>query len=99
MQPPRITAEREYKYSAEGELSDALDRRLGWIQYDYDAAGRLTSMQREATGVGERFSYDAAGNPYETRAENHTREYGPGGRLLRRESVLYAWDAAGRLRE
>ena len=95
-QPDRVTAEREYKYTVEGELSDTFDRERGWVQYENDAAGRLTSVLREATGEEERFRYDAAGN-HEREAE--PREYGAGGQLLRRGGVTYAWDAAGRLRE
>ncbi len=64
-QPPRVTAEREYRYDAAGELSDAFDGCRGWMQYDYDPAGRLLSVLHEATGEAERFSYDAAGNPSE----------------------------------
>jgi RHS repeat-associated protein len=98
-QPDRVTAEHEYKYDAEGELSDALDRRRGWTQYAYDAAGHLLSALGEATGREERFHYDAAGNPHEVGARSPAREYGPGGRLLRHGEVAYAWDEAGRLRE
>jgi RHS repeat-associated protein len=98
-QPPRVTAEREFNYSAEGELADALDRRLGWVQYNYDSAGRLTELHYEATGVAERFSYDAAGNPHDVRADHHARDYGPGGRLRCRADTIYQWDAAGRLAE
>ncbi|MFT3769640.1 MAG: RHS repeat-associated core domain-containing protein [Minicystis sp.] len=95
-QPDRVTVEHEYRYSPEGERSDAFDRRRGWLQYDYDAAGRLTSVLREATGEREAFTYDAVGNQ---RPEGVPCEYGPGGRLLRRGHKTYAWDAAGRLRE
>ena len=95
-QPDRVTAEREYKYTAEGELSDTFDRERGWVQYENDAAGRLTSVLREVTGEEERFCYDAAGNHEK---DGEPREYGRGGRLLRRGDVTYAWDAAGRLRE
>src|SRR5262249_17844924 len=61
-QPLRVTAEREYRYDDAGEVSDALDRRRGWVQYEHDATGRLLSVLREATGEVERFTYDAAGN-------------------------------------
>src|SRR5262249_44512909 len=36
--PDRITVEKTHVYDAEGELSDTLDRRRGWLQYEYDAA-------------------------------------------------------------
>jgi RHS repeat-associated protein len=98
-QPDRVTADHEYKYDVEGELSDALDRRRGWTQYAYDAAGHLLSALCEATGREQRFRYDAAGNPHEAGAECPAREYGPGGRLLRRGDAEYAWDEAGRVRE
>jgi RHS repeat-associated protein len=74
----------------------------GWLQYDYDAAGRLLSALREPAGErmaspsGERFQYDAAGNHT---LEGEAREYGPGGRLLRRGGTTYGWDQAGRLVE
>jgi RHS repeat-associated protein len=97
-QPDRITAEHAYKYSAEGELSDALDRRRGWSQYSYDATGHLLSALCDGTGREQRFRYDAAGNPYED-GTSDARAYGPGGRLLRRGDATYAWDEAGRLRE
>jgi hypothetical protein len=55
-QPPNVTAEREYMYDAEGELSDALDRRRGWVQYEYDppgGAGRAQALRAEhGPGVG-----------------------------------------------
>ncbi len=99
-QPARVTAEHEYRYDAAGELSDALDRRRGWVQYEYDAAGRLLSALREATGEEERFRYDAAGNLFEAdRPEGDVRMYGPGGLLLRRDATVYTWDRAGRLAE
>jgi RHS repeat-associated protein len=98
-QPARVTAEHEYSYSPEGERSDAFDRRRGWVQYDYDPAGRLLSVLREATGQQEAFRYDAAGNPYETGRgiEGEARAYGPGGRLLRRGATVYTWDDGGHL--
>jgi RHS repeat-associated protein len=95
-QPDRITVEKEYRYDAEPELSDVLDRRRGWIQYAYDPAGRLLSALHEATGRDERFRYDAAGNH---EREGEPRTYGPGGRLLQRGGTSYSWDEAGRLRE
>ena len=95
-QPDRITVEKEYRYDAEDELSDVLDKRQGWVQYAYDPAGRLLSALHEATGREERFRYDAASNHAR---EDEPREYGPGGRLLRRGATTYAWDEAGRLRE
>jgi RHS repeat-associated protein len=95
-QPDRVTVEHEYRYDEEGERSDALDRRRGWRQYEYDPAGRLTSVAREATGEREVFAYDRAGNP---KPEGVPCEYGPGGLLLHRGEKEYAWDAAGRLRE
>jgi RHS repeat-associated protein len=99
-QPARVTAEHEYRYDAAGELSDALDRRRGWVQYEYDPAGRLLSSLREATGEEERFRYDAASNLYEAdRPEGDARMYGPGGLLLRRDDTVYTWDRAGRLAE
>jgi YD repeat-containing protein len=98
-QPPIVTAEREYVYDAAGELSDALDRRRGWAQYDYDLEGRLLAVFHEATRKEEAFRYDAAGNPYEVDGDNETRKYGPGGRLLQRRDATYTWDEAGRLQE
>lgn len=96
VQPDRVTVDRRYKYDAEGERSDELDRRRGWLQFEYDATGRLAWRVREATGVREGFAYDRAGNPHPL---GIPCEYGPGGRLLRRGPLTYAWDAAGRLRE
>jgi RHS repeat-associated protein len=99
-QPARVTAEREYRYDLAGDLSDALDRRRGWVQYDYDLAGRLLSVFHEATGAAERFRYDAAGLLYEDEGrDKEARAYGPGGRLLRRGATEYARDEAGRLVE
>jgi RHS repeat-associated protein len=98
-QPPRVTTEREYRYDAAGELSDAFDGRRGWVQYDYDPEGRLLSVLNEATQKEEAFRYDAAGNPYEVDGEKETRSYGPGGKLLQRGQATYRWDDAGRLRE
>jgi RHS repeat-associated protein len=95
-QPDRVTVEHEYRYNEEGELSDALDRRRGWTLYDYDPAGRLLSVVREATGHAERFRYDPTSNHY---TDDEARLYGPGGRLLRRGETIYTWDAAGRLVE
>ena len=95
-QPDRVTVEKEYRYDAERELSDALDKRRGWVQYAYDPAGRVLSALHEASGREERFRYDAAGNHAR---DDEPREYGPGGRLLRRGAITYAWDEAGRLRE
>jgi YD repeat-containing protein len=95
-QPDRVSVEHDYRYDAEGEQSDALDRRRGWLQYEYDPAGRLTSVLRDATGEREAFAYDRAGNP---KPEGLPCEYGPGGRLLRRGDKTYVWDRAGRLLE
>ena len=91
-----VTVEKEYRYDAERELSDALDKRRGWVQFAYDPAGRVLSALHEATGREERFRYDAAGNHGR---DDEPREYGPGGRLLRCGAITYAWDEAGRLRE
>jgi RHS repeat-associated protein len=97
-QPARVTVEREYRYGLAGELSDVLDRRRGWVQYDYDPAGRLLSVWHEVTGEVERFRYDPAGHLYDEDVDKG-RVYGPGGRLLRRGGTEYRWDAAGRLIE
>jgi RHS repeat-associated protein len=95
-QPDRITVEKAHVYDADRELSDTLDRRRGWLQYEYDPAGRLRSAVREATGAREVFRYDAAGNH---QADGEPRTYGPGGKLLRCGAASYLWDEAGRLRE
>src|SRR5262249_2867371 len=101
-QPDRVTVEKTHLYDSEHELSDTLDRRRGWLQYEYDPAGRLLAALRERAGEqmasppGERFRYDAAGN--HTRMDEK-RGYGPGGRLLRRGDTSYVWDQAGRLAE
>jgi RHS repeat-associated protein len=95
-QPDRWTVDHEYRYDAEGERSDALDRRRGWLQYDYDPAGRLTSVLRDATGEREAFAYDPAGNPL---PDGVPCAYGAGGCLLRRGKKTYESDAGGRLRE
>jgi YD repeat-containing protein len=81
-QPERITVEKTHLYDEDQELSDTLDRRRGWLQYEYDAAGRLLSALREMPGeqtaspLGERFRYDAAGGHT---LEGEPREYAPGG--------------------
>jgi RHS repeat-associated protein len=95
-QPDRITVEKEHRYDDARELSDTLDRRRGWLQYAYDPAGRVLSALHEATGDREVFHYDAAGNH---EADGEAREYGPGGKLVRRGETSYSWDEAGRLRE
>jgi RHS repeat-associated protein len=95
-QPDRITVEKAYVFDAEHELSDTLDRRRGWLQYEYDPAGRLLSATREATGAREAFRYDAAGNH---EAQGEARTYGPGGKPFGCGGTSYIWDEAGRLRE
>jgi YD repeat-containing protein len=95
-----VTVEREFRYDDAGELSDTLDRRRGWVQYEYDPAGRLLSVLHETTGGAERFRYDAAGALYEVDGEKgETRVYGPGGLLLRRGATAYVWNEAERLVE
>jgi RHS repeat-associated protein len=95
-QPDRITVEKAHVYDADRELSDTLDRRRGWLPYEYDPAGRLLSAVREATGAREAFRYDAAGNH---QGGGEARTYGPGGKLLRCGAASYLWDEAGRLHE
>jgi RHS repeat-associated protein len=102
-QPERITVEKTHLYDQDQELSDTLDRRRGWLQYEYDASGRLLSALRELAGEleassppGERFRYDAAGNHA---LLGEPRDYAPGGRLVRRGETSYQWDPAGGLAE
>ena len=100
--PDRITIDREYRYSRAGDLSDMLDRRRGWVQYEHDAAGRLRSVLHEQSGHREAFTYDAAGNLFEDAGAAEgvvARMYEPGGRLVRQGSTVTTWNEAGQLRE
>ena len=100
-EPDRVTTDTRYHHDEAGDLSDAFDRRRGWLRYTHDDAGRLLAVEREKTGEREAFRYDPAGNLHDASPEpaREARTYGPGGRLLRRGATDYAWDAAGRLVE
>jgi RHS repeat-associated protein len=101
-EPDRVTVDREYRYSRAGDLSDVLDRRRGWVQYEHDAAGRLRSVLHEQGDRREAFTYDDAGNLFEDAgpaADVAARTYEPGGRLVRQGATLYTWNEAGQLRE
>ena len=102
-EPAQVTVDREYRYSRAGDLSDMLDRRLGWVQYDHDAAGRLQAVLHEQSGRLEEFTYDAAGNLFEgvglAGGAESARTYEPGGRLVRQGATLSTWNEAGQLRE
>ncbi len=52
---------RSYYYSAAGDLVRVEDSHRGWIEYHYDAAHRLRSVERE-DGRNELYYHDAAGN-------------------------------------
>jgi RHS repeat-associated protein len=101
-EPEQVTVDREYSYGAAGDLSDLLDRRRGWVQYDHDAAGRLQGVLYEQSGRLEEFTYDAAGNLFEdggAAGNVAARTYEPGGRLVRQGATLSTWNEAGQLRE
>jgi RHS repeat-associated protein len=96
--PERVTVDAEYRYDEAGELVESWDQIRGRTRYAYDPVGQLLAMVPEKARA-ELFRYDAPGNIYETGEGAEGREYGAGGRLLRKGATEYVWDFDGRLVE
>ena len=93
-----VTAEKLFRYDADGDLVESWDRFEGSTRFGYDPAGRLLERAPEK-GPVEAFRYDATGNLHEVGAHAQPREHGAGNKLLRRGDTEYVWDADGRLAE
>ncbi|APR88058.1 Putative Rhs-family protein [Minicystis rosea] len=91
------TVDRAYQYTPTHELAAIWDSAKGITRYQYDALGRLLAVIPEHART-ELFAYDANGNVTE-RQDPYSREYGPGGRLLRKGDTEFLWNDAGQLVE
>lgn len=107
-----LNLERAYEYAPGGVPLSIQDSRFGRLEYRVDAVDRLLEANW-SDGVSERFVYDGASNllataksaspsglfgkPRGSGAQDEKLEYQPGGRLVRRGDVEYAYDRQGRL--
>jgi RHS repeat-associated protein len=91
------TVNRAYKYTQMQELAAVWDSVKGITRFQYDALGQLLAVVPE-NARAELFTYDANGNVFEG-GDPYAREYGPGGRLLRKGDAEYLWNNAGQLIE
>ncbi|XXX76340.1 RHS repeat-associated core domain-containing protein [Sorangium sp. So ce134] len=92
--PPGTTFAAAYEHSAGGDLLSEHRADLGRRAFAYDAMGRALGSEHP-DGRSERFHYGAGGALHDTTP----REYGAGGRLVKRGDTEYIYDAEGRLIE
>ena len=93
-----VSVDTRYRYSADGELVEALDLARGTTEYRYDPVGQLLAMVPQQARQ-ELFRFDPRGNLYEADASAPQRTYGKGNRLLQKGDTHYRWDDDGRLIE
>ena len=93
-----VSVDTQYRYSADGELVEALDQARGKTEYRYDPVGQLLAMVPQQARQ-ELFRFDPRGNLYEADAGAPQRVYGKGNRLLQKGDTHYRWDDDGRLVE
>ncbi|WP_437923277.1 RHS repeat-associated core domain-containing protein [Sorangium sp. So ce291] len=93
--PETTRRDRAYQYSPGGALLAEWDHARGITRYEHDRAGQLIARLPER-GDMERFTYGPGANLH---VAGESREYGDGGRLLRRGAWLYRYDSSGRLIE
>jgi RHS repeat-associated protein len=93
-----VTAFKAFRYDADGELIETIDRDRGRTKFTYDPVGQLLSMVPEKARA-ELFRYDKTGNLFEDGPNADTRVYSKGNRLLQKGNTQYAWDQDGRLVE
>lgn len=95
--PDAVVALISYRHDLTGELVARSGGARGATELRYDPVGQLLAMTPEV-GRREIFRYDPAGNLHEGDGAPE-RRYGRGGKLLRKGSTEYRWDAEGRLVE
>jgi YD repeat-containing protein len=93
-----VSAYKAFRYDADGELVETIDRDRGKTQFRYDPVGQLLSMVPERARA-ELFRYDKTGNLHEEGAGADKRVYAKGNRLLQKGDTHYTWDRDGRLIE
>ncbi|MES1209312.1 MAG: RHS repeat-associated core domain-containing protein, partial [Pseudomonadota bacterium] len=88
---------RTYVWDQAGELSRLVDPARGPVAFARDERGRLAEATR-AGGPVEHLQPDVTGNLAGGPLDD-SREYGPGGRIMRAGDVRYAHDSDGQLQE
>ena len=85
---------REYRWNGADQLIGSIDWRRGETRYQYDAAGRLTSVRHlNGQQPDERFGYDNRDNLTET--ERLSLAVADGNRTVRIGQSTVGFDAAG----
>ncbi len=93
-----VSAYKAFRYDADGELIETIDRDRGRTQFRYDPVGQLLAMVPERARA-ELFRYDKTGNLHEDGPASEKRVYAKGNRLLQKGDTHYTWDRDGRLLE
>ncbi|RLB64912.1 MAG: hypothetical protein DRI90_03425 [Deltaproteobacteria bacterium] len=88
-----VTAEKVFRYDAEGEIVEMQDAQRGATTYAYDPRGRLVEMAGPRASKFA-FGYDRAGNSQ----GGPERDYDHN-RLVRKGGATYRYDANGQLAE
>ncbi|MBP2324708.1 RHS repeat-associated protein [Kibdelosporangium banguiense] len=98
---PNTLQRRTFAYHPDNSPAEVRDLLSGTKRFDIDAAGQVTTVHWQATGVSERYHYDPAGNVTSAVPGIHNDLAGPrayAGTLLRQAgSLRYEHDREGRV--
>jgi RHS repeat-associated protein len=89
------SVETRYGHDVDGGVAEQWDLGRGLTRYEHDLDGKITGVRPEHGKVLLR-RYEG-GRPYEGGDVAETRVYGSGGKVVKRGSTEYAYDARGAL--
>lgn len=87
--------QRRYRWGINDRLNEIVDSVTGSARFTHDERGYLTGASY-SNGTVQLRNPDAVGNLFETK-DRSDRFYGKGGRLLKKGSIRYEYDAEGNL--